>query len=218
MLISILIADDHPSTRQGLRAILENHLEARVVDATGDGLEVIPLLEHHDPDLLILDLGLPGLNGLDVLHEIKSSSVSVNVVVLSMHKEKAYIAEAFEYGASAYVLKGSSTEELLDAIRAAANGRRYLGTGLSPSILDDPSAPDPSTDRYNTLTKREREVLQLIAEGLTSDEIGERLHISPRTVDKHRENLKAKLELRNSVELTRFFLRRAPSSERNRNK
>lgn len=213
MLISVLIADDHTSTRQGLRAIVENQLEARVVATTGDGLEVFPLLKTHDPDLLILDLGLPGLNGLDVLRKIHSSSVSVQVVVLSMHKEDAYIAEAFKYGASAYVLKGSSTNELLEAIRAAANGRRYLGKGISFTQLDESDPTVASQERYNTLTKREREVLQLIAEGLTSAEIGERLHISPRTVDKHRENLKGKLELRNSVELTRYFLRRSPSAE-----
>ena len=214
MLISVVIAEDHDVTRRGLRAILTTKLDARVAAATETGTNVLSLLEEHTPDLLILDLGLPGLNGLDVLHKIQDRDVSVKVVILSMLSEDAYVKEAFLKGASGYVLKGAPPEDLITAIRAAMNGDRYLSEELSDAILDPDSSSSNPRDRYDTLTEREREVLQLVAEGLTSREIGDRLTISPRTVDKHRENLKAKLGLDNTAELTRFFLQRAPSRDK----
>jgi DNA-binding NarL/FixJ family response regulator len=192
---------------------LTNRFEARIAGTTGDGVEVLPLVEEHDPDLLILDLGLPGLRGLEVLKRIDQRDLSVQVVVLSMHEDDAYVVEALRHGASAYVVKGSPMQELLEAIRAAMNGERYLSSSLPDSALDPPDPDQEPSDRYDTLTDRERDVLQLIAEGLTSKEIGERLHISPRTVDKHRQNLKAKLELRNTAELTRFFLEHSSSDQ-----
>jgi DNA-binding NarL/FixJ family response regulator len=213
MLISVVIAEDHDVTRQGLQAVLTNRFEARIAGTTGDGVEVLPLVEEHDPDLLILDLGLPGLRGLEVLKRIDQRDLSVQVVVLSMHEDDAYVVEALRHGASAYVVKGSPMQELLEAIRAAMNGERYLSSNLPDSALDPPDPDQEPSDRYDTLTDRERDVLQLIAEGLTSKEIGERLHISPRTVDKHRQNLKAKLELRNTAELTRFFLEHSSSDQ-----
>lgn len=210
MLISVVIAEDHDVTREGLRAVVTKRLDGRVAAATGDGQEVVPLLKEHEPDLLLLDLGLPGLQGLEILKRIDRLDFTVTVVVLSMHAEDAYVVEALRHGASAYVLKGSPLQELLNAIRAAMNGDRYLSSSLSSESLD-PADPDrESSDRFNTLTERERDVLQLIAEGLTSKEIGERLHISPRTVGKHRQNLKAKLDLDNTAQLTRFFLRQGP--------
>lgn len=213
MLISIVIAEDHGITRQGLQTTLEERLEARVAATTGDGLEVLPLLKEHSPDVLLLDLGLPGLGGIEILKRIHQLDQSVTVVVLSMHDDDAYVVEALNHGASAYVLKGAPIAELFEAIRAAVNGNRYLSDGLPTSALL-PSDPEKQpTDRYSTLTEREREVLQLIAEGFTSKEIGTRLDISSRTVDKHRENLKAKLELHNSAQLTRFYLQRAPSPD-----
>jgi len=206
MLISVVIAEDHDVTRQGLQSVLTNRFEARIAAATGDGTEVLPLVKEHNPDLLVLDLGLPGLKGLEVLKRVDRLDLSVTVVVLSMYEDDPYVIEALRHGASAYVLKGSPMEELFEAVRAAMDGERYLSSGLPDSILnpDDPSRQP--TDRFSTLTDRERDVLQLIAEGLTSKEIGDRLHISSRTVEKHRQNLKAKLELRNTAELTRFFL------------
>ena len=214
LLISVLIAEDHDVTREGLRTILTTKLDARIAATTATGTDVLDLVEKHNPDLLILDIGLPGLNGLDVLHKLQSRTCSVRVVVLSMLAEDAYVTEAFEKGASAYVVKGAPMEELVSAIRAAVNGERYLSEGLSERLLDSGSTSDAPRDRYDTLTQREREVLQLTAEGLTSREIGERLAVSPRTVDKHRENLKAKLGLRNTAELTRFYMEQnRPSTE-----
>lgn len=205
MLISALIVEDHDVTRKGLRSLLEDHLEARVVATTGDGLDAVPLLREHEPNLLLLDLGLPGLNGLDVLHKIKHLDLEPDIVVLSMHGEDSYVSEAFQLGTSGYVLKGSPLDELIDAIRTVTNGGKYISNELSDKLIESDSGTDEVVrDRYHTLTGREREVLQLTAEGYTSREIGEKLGISHRTVEKHRENLQAKLELRNAVEMAAY--------------
>lgn len=209
MLISALVAEDHDVTRQGLRSLLTNQLDARVVSTTGDGLDVVPLVEKYEPDLVILDLGLPHLNGLDILDKIHSLNLPTKVVVLSMHGEDAYVSEALQLGATGYVLKGSPISELTDAIRHAMKGERYLSSDLSEDLLDAAlSSEEEGHDRYQTLTEREREVLQLTAEGYTSREIGDRLYISHRTVDKHRENVQAKLDLRNTVEMTAYAYQR----------
>lgn len=205
MLFSALVAEDHDITRQGLHTFLTDQLEARVVDTTADGLEVVPLVKENEPDLLVLDLGLPGLNGLDILHRLDQLSTTLEVIVLSMHGEDTYVSEAFRLGASGYVLKGSPLDELTEAIRAVMSGKTYLSSELSETLLEsEPCADQESLDRYQTLTDREREVLHLTAEGYTSREIGEKLYISHRTVEKHRENVQAKLELRNTVEMATY--------------
>lgn len=204
MLISALIVEDHDVTRQGLRHLLEDQLEARVVGTTGDGLEAISMLEEHVPDLLVLDLGLPGLNGLDILRRIRSLDLPTKVVVLSMHGEDSYVTEAFQLGAKGYVLKGSPLSELTEAIQSIIRGEKYVSSDLSEDLITSGPAESTVEDRYHTLTDREREVLQLTAEGNTSREIGERLGISHRTVEKHRENIQAKLELRNTVEMAAY--------------
>lgn len=202
MLFSVLIAEDHDITRQGLRTLLSNQHDARVVGMTGDGLQVVPLLKKYEPDLLLLDLGLPHLNGLDVLRKIQNHNLSVEVIVLSMHEHESYVMEAFQLGASGYVLKGSPLDELSEAIQAVVSGNTYLSRGLPRDLLSEhASSPPPSVQ---TLTEREREVLQLTAEGYTSREIGEKLHISHRTVEKHRENIQTKLDLKNAVEMTSY--------------
>lgn len=213
MLISVVIAEDHDITREGLESVLSNRLEARVAAATGDGLEVLPLVKEHTPDLVLLDLGLPGLDGLEILKRIDRLDAPVTVVVLSMHAEDTYVRDAMQHGASAYVLKGAPIDELLTAIRATMNGDQYLSSDLPTSALDPADPNRQPSHRYSTLTERERDVLQLIAEGHTTKEIAERLHISPRTVEKHRQNLKAKLEIENTAELTRFFLEQRPSAD-----
>lgn len=210
MLISALIVEDHDVTRQGLQHLLENQLEARVVDTTGDGLEAISLLKEHEPDLLVLDLGLPGLNGLDILRRIRSLDLPTKVVVLSMHGEDSYVTEAFQLGAQGYVLKGSPLSELTEAIQTTFKGQKYVSSDLSEDLIATDPAESTVDDRYQTLTDREREVLQLTAEGNTSREIGERLGISHRTVEKHRENIQAKLELRNTVEMAAYAHQRGP--------
>lgn len=208
MLFSAVIAEDHDITRQGLRSMLENKLEARVVATTGNGIETFSLIEEHCPDLVVLDLGLPGLDGLDILHRIQERGLSVRVVVLSMHGEDSYVSEAFQKGASGYVLKGAPLSELTDAIRAVMKNETYISTDLSEELMNPSTSSEQPLDRYETLTDREREVLQLTAEGLTSREIGETLYISHRTVEKHRENIQSKLDLRNAVEMAAYAHRR----------
>jgi len=207
MLISALVAEDHDVTREGLRSLLTDKLEARVVATTGDGLEVVSLVKEHEPDLLVLDLGLPHLSGLEILSRIETLSLSTKVVVLSMYSEDSYVRDALQKGAKGYVLKGSPLDQLTDAIQAVMKGATYLDEELSSNLLDESPSASEASDRYDTLTEREREVLQLTAEGYTSREIGEKLFISHRTVDKHRENVQAKLELRNTVEMATYAYR-----------
>lgn len=205
MLISAVIAEDHDVTRQGLNSLLTQELDARVAATTGDGLEVLPLVKEHSPDLVVLDLGLPHLNGLDILRQIQSLDRPIKVVILSMHEEEAYVGEALQLGAAGYVLKGSPLSELTNAIQAAMEGRTYLSSDLSEDLLSPtPSTDEETVDPYQNLTSREREILQLTAEGYTSREIGEKLSISHRTVEKHRENVQSKLELRNTVEMATY--------------
>lgn len=204
MLLSALIVEDHDVTRQGLQHLLENQLDARVVATTGDGLEAISLLKEHNPDLLVLDLGLPSLNGLDILRKVEQLDIPTKVIVLSMHGEDSYVTEAFGCGADGYVLKGSPLRELTEGIQTIMRGEKYVSSDLSEDLMRAEHADGENQDRFETLTDREREVLQLTAEGNTSREIGERLDISHRTVEKHRENIQSKLELRNSVEMAAY--------------
>lgn len=209
MLVSALVAEDHDLTRKGICSLLEDQLDARVAATTGDGLEVFPLVEEHRPDLLILDLGLPHLNGLDVLRRIEESSQSVRIVVHSMHGYREQVSTAFEFGAAGYVLKGAPEEELVQAIRTVVSGDRYLSSEIPEVFLDSArSTDDDRNERFELLTDREREVLQLTAEGYTSKEIGEHLYISHRTVEKHRENIQTKLGLKSVVEMTTYAYRR----------
>lgn len=202
MPLSVLIAEDHDITRQGLRTLLTSRLDASVVGMTGDGLQVVPLLKKYEPDLLVLDLGLPHLNGLDILRKIQNHNLSTEVIVLSMHDHDSYVLEAFQLGASGYVLKGSPLDELSEAVQTVVNGNRYLSSALPEELLCEQSAS--TSHPVQALTEREREVLQLTAEGYTSREIGEKLHISHRTVEKHRENIQTKLDLKNAVEMTSY--------------
>ncbi len=206
----VVIAEDHAITRQGLRTVVEDRIDGQVVGETGDGLEVLSLVEAHAPDVLLLDLTLPGLNGLDVLRQVSNRCPQTAVVVLSMHSEDSYVVRALHSGAAAYVLKGAATDELVRAIQAVQRGEKFLSSTLPTALLDTSESTygGEVRDRYAMLTDREREVLQLIAEGYTSQEIGDRLFISRRTVDKHRENLMAKLELRNHADLVRYALQR----------
>lgn len=205
MLGTALIAEDHDLTRKGIQSLLEDRLDARVPATTGNGLDVFPLLKKHEPDLLILDLGLPHLNGLDILRKIQKNGFSVHVVVLSMHADDSHVTKAFGLGASGYVLKGAPFKELLEAIQSVLKGDRYLSSGLAKELIAPVrTADDEIKDRYERLTDREREVLQLTAEGQTSEEIGEHLYISPRTAEKHRENIREKLELRNTTEMAAY--------------
>lgn len=207
---TIVLADDHQLVRQGLRALLEVESDLRVIGEAGDGLEVVRLVERLNPNVLILDLMMPGINGLEVTRQLKKSAFQTGIVILSMYADEAYVLEALGNGASAYVLKDSDASDLVHAVREVAAGRRYLSPPLSDRAIEvyQETARATVIDRYETLTTREREVLHLSAEGCTSGEIALRLGISARTAETHRTHLMSKLGLHTQVELIRYALRR----------
>jgi two-component system response regulator NreC len=209
-MLTIVLADDHHVVRQGLRALLEAAPDFRVVGEAGDGLEAVELAEHLQPDVLVLDLMMPGLNGLEVTRQVSQRSRQTRVVILSMYDNEGYVVQALRNGASAYVLKESSAHNLVRAVREVAAGRRYLSPPLSEPSIETyiEKAKGAPLDLYDTLTTREREVLQLVAEGHSSREIAERLYISPRTAEIHRANMMRKLGLHNQTGLIRYALQR----------
>lgn len=209
-MISVLLADDHHVVRQGLRTLLESVPEFSVVGEAGDGLEVADLIKCLEPDVLLLDLMMPGLNGLEVARRVSKASPQTGIVILSMYGNEAYVLEALRNGAAGYVLKNSNTADLIHAVREVAVGRRYLSPPLSERAIEAyvQKAKEATLDMYETLTAREREVLHLAAEGLSSAEIAARLFLSPRTVESHRANLMHKLDLHTQTDLVRYALRR----------
>jgi two-component system response regulator NreC len=209
MTISIVLADDHPVLRRGIRTLFEAEPDFCVVGEAADGLEAIRLVERMKPDVLVLDLMMPGLSGLELLLIVPQRSPQTRVVVVSMHGNNAFIAEALKNGAIGYVLKGCAEEEIIKAVHEAAAGRRFLSPPVTQIALDAyiEQAKAGPFDPHETLTPREREVLQLAAEGKTGPEIAARLHISQRTVENHRANLMRKLALENQSELVRHALR-----------
>jgi two-component system response regulator NreC len=209
-MINIMLADDHPIVRQGLRALLESEQNFQLVGEAGDGLEAVRLAIRLRPDVLITDVMMPGLNGLEVTRQVTKSLPQTKVIILSMYTDDSYVLEALKNGATGYVLKDSQATDLVLAIREVAAGKRYLSPPLSERELElyaqrFESAP---TDPYELLTTREREVLQLVAEGRTSTEIAQQLFISPRTAEGHRANLMRKLGVQNNAELVRYALKR----------
>jgi DNA-binding NarL/FixJ family response regulator len=208
--LTVVLADDHPVVRRGLRAVLEVDPRVRVAGEAGTGRETIRMVERLQPDVLVLDLMMPELGGLEVVRQLKKLSPKTHVVILSMHKDESYVIQALKNGAMGYVLKDSSAEELVKAVRGAAAGRRYLSPPLSDAAIDAyvSRASDKLPDPFDSLTTREREVFQLAAEGHTNVEISKRLFISPRTVEIHRANMMAKLGLRDRTELIRYALKR----------
>ncbi len=211
MTLRIVLADDHQIVRQGLRAMLGTESDLQLVGETADGLETVRTVARLEPDVLVLDLMMPGLGGLEVVRQLAKRAPRTKIVILSMHSNEAYVLESLSAGAVGYVLKESSAEELVKAIRTVAAGGRYFSPPLSEPALGTYArkAKGAPLDPYDTLTAREREVLQLTAEGLTGTEISARLFISPRTVESHRANLLRKLGLRNQKELIRYSVERS---------
>ena len=207
---TVVLADDHAIVRHGLRALLEMEPGIKLVGEAEDGLEAIRLVEQLSPDVLIVDLVMPGLGGLEVTRQVRRSSPQTRVVILSMHANEAYVLEALRNGALGYVLKGSQVVDLVQATREVAAGRRYLSAPLSERAIDVYVQKSEASilDNYDTLTYRERQVLHLIAEGHTNAEVASRLFISPRTAETHRANVMRKLNLQNHTDEIRYAIRR----------
>ena len=210
-MITILIADDHAVVRQGLQALLVAEPDLRLVGATGNGADVVGLVDELRPDVLLLDLMMPGMSGLDVLRHLQERGTETRVVVLSMSASEPHVAEAFRRGALGYVLKESSAEELIQAIRHAAEGRRFVSAPLSERMVGaylHRLTSEAPADVFDALTEREREVLELVARGLSNREVAQRLEISIRTAETHRAHAMQKLGLRNQNALIRYAVRR----------
>jgi DNA-binding NarL/FixJ family response regulator len=206
----IVLADDHPVVRHGVRSLLQSDPDFVVVGEAADGLETVQLVEKLQPEVLVVDLMIPNLNGLEVTRQVKQRVPQTRVVVLSMHANEPYVLEALKNGAVGYVLKDTSGTELVQAIKHVLGGQRYLSPPLSERAVEAylQRSQETSFDPYEQLTEREREVLHLAAEGLSNPEIAARLSISPRTVETHRANLMRKLGLKTQTDLIRYALRR----------
>ena len=209
MAISIILADDHPVVRRGMQALLESEQDFSIVGVASDGLEAVGLTERLKPDVVVLDLMMPGLSGLEVLRILRERSPRTRTVILSMYSSSAFVAQALQNGAVGYVLKECTEENLVRAVREAAAGRRFLSPPVTEIAIDayiEQSKTGPF-DPHETLTPRQREVLQLAAEGKTNAEIASRLNISQRTVENHRATLMQRLGLQNQTELIRHAMR-----------
>ena len=207
---TIVLADDHHVVRQSFRLLLEAEPDFEVTGEAASGLEAIETVERLRPDVLVVDLMMPELNGIEVTHRIKKQFPRTVVTILSMHENEAYVVEALRAGVSAYVLKKSTAQELVYAIRQGIAGQLFLSPPLSKHAIAAylEKAQGSALDPYETLTSREREVLHLAAEGLNNTAIAARLSISPRTVEMHHGNLMRKLHIRTQTELIRFALQR----------
>lgn len=212
--ITVLLADDHTLVREGLLKILEGADDIEVVAEASDGLEVLRRLDEFKaeealPDVVLLDISMPRLNGLEVARRIKKEHSGVKVVILSMHEEEEFILKMVRVGASGYLIKDSAATDLIDAIRSAHRGKAFFSPGVSKVLAESYREVAPGKeDPYDRLNDREREIMQLIAEGHTNKDIAELLFISPKTVDNHRTNLMRKLNVHSATELVRWAARK----------
>ena len=203
----VILADDHAIVRQGLRSLLECKADIEVIGEAGDGREALLLAAALKPDLVIMDIAMAGLNGLEALLKLQDSHPEIKVIILSMHVEENYVTRALRYGASGYVYKGSAYEDLELAMKAAQRGETFLSPAVSQVLINDYLVTNTYLNEEFTLNRlsfREREILQLIAEGQSRIQIADRLTISPKTVDRHKENLKDKLKIKREEELAEY--------------
>lgn len=204
--IRILLADDHAVVRQGFRLILSSQSDMEIVGEAGNGREAVDLAEKLHPDVVVMDVAMPELNGIEATRRLSQSSPRTRVLALSMHKDSVYVREILRAGARGYLLKDSIDSDLLAAVRAISRGEGYLSPAVSEAVLSD--YRKHVTDPLDLLTSREREVLQLIAEGKTNKDIASGLNLSVYTVDAHRGRIMEKLNLHSTGELVRFAVRK----------
>jgi two-component system NarL family response regulator len=214
MSIRILLVDDHQMMRDGLRSILDLAEDLEVVGEAGNGYQALELAETLRPDVVVMDIGMKDLNGIEATRHIRTSNPEAKVIALSTYSEESYVLGMLEAGACGYVLKDAAVEEMRRAIRAVAAGQHFLSPGVAGSVVSSHlrgASPDAAS-AATSLAPRERQILQLLAEGHTSSEIARQLHIATTTVDSHRRNIMRKLDLHSVAELTKYAIREGLTS------
>jgi len=209
--LRIFLADDHTIVRHGLRKILQEQPDWTVVGEADDGREAVRQVLETKPDVVVLDIGMPQLNGVEATRQITRRAPEVKVLILSMHADEAYVTQVLQAGAKGYLLKDSADKDVVRAIAAVAQGKSFFSPAIAKVMLDDyvrRLAEKGITDRYDTLSEREREVFQLIAEGHSNKEIADLLFVSPSTVETHRAHIMEKLGLHSAAELVLYAVRR----------
>jgi DNA-binding NarL/FixJ family response regulator len=209
-MIRVIVADDHHLVREGIRALIEKADDLQVVGEAVDGQEAVELVERLAPDVLVMDIAMPRLNGIQAIERIRAAGSPARIVMLSMYSDDILVRQALQLGARGFLLKASVSEELLLAIRAASRGAVYLSPAISETVIADVSTVPPSPRGHGPaeqLTARERQMLQLISEGCTNSKMAEVLGISVKTIERHRTNLMAKLDAHNLVELIRVAMK-----------
>ena len=208
--LRLLIGDDHTLMRQGLRKILEERPDWEIVAEAGDGRTAVRHTLALQPDVAVLDIGMPLLNGIEACAQIVRKLPGVQVLILSMYSDEAYVTQAVRAGARGYLLKDSAGADLIGAIAAVAAGKSFFSPPVAKVVLDDYARrlADKGMDRYDSLSEREREIFQLVAEGHSTKEIAEMLSVSPTTVETHRAHILQKLDIHNTAELVLYAVRR----------
>jgi DNA-binding NarL/FixJ family response regulator len=214
MSIRVLIADDHAILRHGLARALEQEKDIELVGQAGDGRSAMELARERTPDVVVMDVGMPDLNGIEATRAIRRDVPQTRVIALSMHSANRYVREMFKAGAAGYLLKDGGFDELTEAIRLVAKGQTYISPAVSDTVLQSVIV-DPKNEEagaFSVLTAREREVLQLVAEGHATKRIAKRLHVSPKTVEAHRLRIMRKLDIDNVAQLTKYAIQEGLTS------
>jgi DNA-binding NarL/FixJ family response regulator len=204
--IRIIIADDHRVFIDGMKALLRDFPEMNVVAEAGDGQQLIELVQTHQPDLVLTDIQMPVKDGIEATKEIHKRFPEIKIIALSMMNESIYIKKMLEAGASGYILKTVDKDELISTIQKVAGGEKYFSAEVTSQLMNNFSMKSSQSSPADVLTKREKEILTLIAQGFTDKEIAEKVFLSPLTITTHRKNILSKLGLKNKVELTRFAM------------
>jgi two-component system response regulator NreC len=209
--IRVLLAEDHTIVRKGLRSLLDAEATISIVGEAENGRQAVEQVEQLAPDVVVMDIGMPGLNGLEATRQIKKRFPDVQVLILTVHTGEEYVRQILRAGASGYLVKQAAPTDLVSAIQAAHRGDVFLSPSISRKVVEEyvvQASAAGELDSYDKLTDREREVLQLIAEGHSTRQIAEQLHVSVKTVETHRAHLMDKLELRSTAELTQYAIRK----------
>ncbi|HEY3396565.1 MAG TPA: response regulator transcription factor [Armatimonadota bacterium] len=213
MAVRIVLADDHQIMREGLRMLLEKEADFEVIAEADNGRQAVELCRKHRPDLVVMDVAMPDLNGMDATRQILADRPEARVLALSMYADRRYASGMLAAGAAGYVLKDAAFEELVRAIRAVLSGKSYLSPAVTEAVVEDyVHRLSDASSAFSVLTAREREVLQAMAEGKSTRQIAEALHISIKTVETHRQQIMNKLDIHSVAELTKYALREGLTS------